>query len=93
MNWQVVISTFTAAFLICASSSFAADLLVPSEYPTIQAAIDAAVNGDTVIISPGTYTGPGNRDIDFKGKAITVRSTDPLLSLPCSSQQSLGYAP
>ena len=28
-------------------------------------------------LQPGTYTGDGNRDIDFKGKAITVRSIDP----------------
>jgi len=47
------------------------------DYPTIQAAIDAAVDGDSVILQPGTYTGEGNRDIDFLGKAITVRSTDP----------------
>jgi parallel beta-helix repeat protein len=47
------------------------------DYPTIQAAIDAAVNGDELVAEPGTYTGPGNRDIDFLGKAITVRSTDP----------------
>lgn len=51
--------------------------LVPGAYATIQAAIDAAVEGDVVIISPGSYKGPGNRDVDFKGKAITVRSTDP----------------
>jgi len=44
---------------------------------TIQDAIDAAEEGDTVIIDPGVYMGDGNRDLDFKGKAITVRSTDP----------------
>ncbi|MBN1124247.1 MAG: hypothetical protein JXA82_04505 [Sedimentisphaerales bacterium] len=50
---------------------------VPSDYPTIQAAIDAATNNDMIVLAPGTYTGDGNRDIDFKGKAIIVRSTDP----------------
>ena len=38
------------------------------------AGIDAAVNGDTVLIKSGTYAGNGNRDIDFMGKAITVKS-------------------
>jgi parallel beta-helix repeat protein len=50
---------------------------VPSEYPTIQAAIDAAVDGDEVIIEPGRYTGPGNYNIYFQRKFITVRSVEP----------------
>jgi predicted outer membrane repeat protein len=51
--------------------------LVPSQYATIQAAIDAAFGGEVIVVSPGTYSGEGNRDIDFKGKKITVRSTHP----------------
>jgi hypothetical protein len=44
---------------------------------TIKAAMDLASDGDVVIVAEGIYTGEGNRDIDFEGKAITVRSTDP----------------
>ncbi len=46
-------------------------------FDAIQEAVDVALNGDTVIVKDGTYMGQGNRDIDFDGKAITVRSADP----------------
>jgi parallel beta-helix repeat protein len=48
-------------------------LRVPVDYPTIQAAIDAAQDGDLVVVSPGTYV----ENLDFQGKNITVRSGDP----------------
>ena len=52
----------------------AATIHVPAEYPTVQAGIDAASDGDTVLVASGTYAGPGNRDIDFGGRNIVVRS-------------------
>ena len=53
----------------------AATLHVPSDYPTIQQAIDAAMPGDIINVGPGVYQGRGNVDIQFHGKAVTLRST------------------
>ena len=45
-------------------------LAVPAKYPSIQAAIDSAVPGDTVLVAPGRYY----ENIRFKGKGIVVAS-------------------
>jgi hypothetical protein len=54
--------------------SAAVTIRVPQNFPTIQAAINAAHNGDVIEVARGIYSGQGNRDIDFSGKAITVCS-------------------
>jgi hypothetical protein len=48
----------------------AGNIQVPGNYPTIQAAINAAVSGDVVIVSPGTY----NENVVIAGKTITLTS-------------------
>jgi pectin methylesterase-like acyl-CoA thioesterase len=45
----------------------------PADFNNIQAAIDDANNGDTIIVCPGSYI----ENINFLGKDITMRSTDP----------------
>jgi hypothetical protein len=59
--------------LFCALSSseaLATTRSVPADFPTIQQAINASVNGDVVSVAPGTYA----ENINFNGKAITVMS-------------------
>jgi hypothetical protein len=47
-------------------------LHVPGDASTISGAIAAAGPGDTILVGPGTY----HDNLDFAGKAVTVRSTD-----------------
>ena len=52
------------------SAVIANTIKVPDDYSTIQEAINVAVDGDTVLVSEGTY----QENINFRGKNIVVTS-------------------
>jgi hypothetical protein len=59
---------FCVLFCLAAADT----LYVPGEYPTIQSAINAAINGDVIEVADGVYY----ENISFNGKDITVKSTE-----------------
>jgi predicted outer membrane repeat protein len=68
-----------ALFLLapCRGRTITVDDDGPADFNNIQAAIDDANDGDVIEVQLGVYTGEGNRDVNFSGLAITVRSTNP----------------
>ncbi len=64
------------------------------DFPTIQAAINASSPGDTIELTAGTFTGTGNWDLNYWGKAITVRSAggDPeYTAVDCAGHRGVSF--
>ena len=81
-SWPIVV------FVAVMSSMAAAETYVVSpdgsgDFPTIQAALNAATGGDTIVLTDGTFRGDGNRDLRFDDKDLTIRSqsADPHLCI------------
>ncbi|MHB8994737.1 MAG: Ig-like domain-containing protein [Armatimonadota bacterium] len=78
-----------AACLGGTAAVWGATINVPANYTSIQNAINAATDGDEVVIAPGRYV----ERINFNGKAITVRSCDPNDPTCVQSTIIVGYEP
>ena len=68
---RCIMKRYVIPMILFATSLPADTILVPDDYPSIQDAIGASQDGDTVLVSPGVYGGP----ISFGGRNIVVKST------------------
>ncbi|MBU3728025.1 MAG: hypothetical protein FGM37_02100 [Phycisphaerales bacterium] len=64
------------------TSAHSADRLVPQQYASIQAAINASAAGDHVAVAPGSYT----ESINFLGKQLVVRPQGQVRSVTLRAQ-------
>lgn len=63
--------------LALAGSVQALTIQVPGDQPTIQAAVDVAADGDTIVLAAGVYGGEGNRDVSVIQKHLVIVGGEP----------------
>ena len=72
MKVAKITATALGVLLLASAPAQAKTVVVPRDYPTIQAAVDVAAAGDTVTVGSGTYTGEVviNKDLDLRGAGV-----------------------
>ncbi len=78
-HFRFVLASFLLVAIFSLSASAEIIPVAPGGPITIQEAIDSSSPGDIIELADGVFTGDGNRDLNFHGKAITVcsQSGDP----------------
>ena len=70
----IVPATAIALGIFVCGVAPAATIHVPSEQPSISAAISAAATGDTITVAHGQYTGAADRNLSFGGKDLVLQA-------------------
>jgi len=77
---------FVVFMALCVSSALAQSVLrVPEDYPTIQAAADAAIAGDTIRVGPGVYCGAA-----VTKKLRIVGESEPTITTCAAPRDTMG---
>ena len=63
-------------FILLIDHAVASTRRVPSQFSNIQLALDNCGSGDTVLVAPGTYSGPGNHSLTLNNKWIVLQSEE-----------------
>lgn len=91
----VALTLISLVSLVLASVAGAATWTVyadgSGDLPTIQDAVLASANGDIIELAPGTFTGPGNTDVNIIDLMVTVRSQSGLpgqVYIDCNANSS-----
>jgi FlgD Ig-like domain len=93
----LIISLITIVLISGPSNALATTYIISpdgnGDYPNIQTGINAAGSGDIIELTDGTFTGDGNRELDYLGKSLTVRSQsgDPATCIIDGEWEGFGF--
>ena len=82
---RLLLVTLMLVVVLTMPSVFSATLRVPSQYASLQLAIDASHSGDTILVADGTFSGPDNRNLIFSELTIASENGRENCIIDCQS--------
>ena len=80
------------SLLILPSIALSAIIHVPADQPTIQAGVDAAADGDTVLVARGIYRGSGNYNVSVTNPIAVIGEEGSEATIIDCQQQGRGFS-